>query len=160
MARAPRDWNLKLNCSTKRRTGHSRRPSDDATTRLHDYLTRLSDCGTTAERDALLKEIREDVATIVAGGAHLEQHWLLRGQRMKPRRSYSRKILMSVTRFLLGRPSSGSPSDCPQAPVERTKSLDAVPLPSPQLLFIKDNHPGAPTPLTGSRRCSEVPPCR
>ena len=42
---------------------------------------------------------------------------------------------MSVTRFLLGKPSSGSPSDCPQAPVERTKGLHALPLP-PGILFL------------------------
>jgi hypothetical protein len=38
------------------------------------------------------------------------------------------KILMSVTRFPPGKPSSGSPSDCPQVPLERTKSLHASPL--------------------------------
>src|SRR5918995_6044293 len=35
---------------------------------------------------------------------------------------------MSVTGFLFGKPSSGSPSVCPQAPVGRTKSLHASPL--------------------------------
>jgi hypothetical protein len=63
----------------KRRTGQSSRPSDDATSRLQDYLTRLSSCGTTAERDSMLTEFREDVTTIItSAGVHLEQHWLLR----------------------------------------------------------------------------------